>query len=119
MGIFFLLTTKKLIIFNTATFSRDSTGFILLNSEYWEKPALYNYDFVAKAVIVHFAAELGKYLVWSEQSHFPFLCLNLQKLDVVDASFFLDLTICQFRLRMAQSGISWSITMFPSTTEIF
>lgn len=40
------------MIFNIATFSSDSIGFILLNSEYWKKPPLYkNYDFVAKAMV--------------------------------------------------------------------
>lgn len=50
---FFLLITKKLIIFNIATFSSGSIGFIVLNnSEYWKKPPLYKkYDFVAKAIV--------------------------------------------------------------------
>lgn len=41
------------MIFNIATFSSGSIGFILLNnSEYWKKPPLYkNYDFVAKAMV--------------------------------------------------------------------
>lgn len=53
-------------MFTTATFSSHKTEFILLNnSEYWEKLALCKYDFLAKAMIIHFAAELAKYLVWS------------------------------------------------------